>query len=182
MRTMDWLYIKSVEGFPGFKSTYELAENYSTSDPWNDAGNLIKWQDAKASTSGFLAGMGGIISFPLIPVNIIDVMHIQIRMVSAIAIIGGHNPMDDKVKSLVYVCIVGNGIKEVVKTRIIKLAMNRIPFKAIPFIGGIIGGTFDGLTTHAIGTTAREIFVASHIELPTMMNNHHVDRIPLTKV
>jgi uncharacterized protein (DUF697 family) len=50
-----------------------------------------------------------------IPINLASVIYIQIRMIAAIAIMGGHDLKDDKVKSLVYLCMVGNGAKDLLK-------------------------------------------------------------------
>ena len=51
---------------------------------------LIRWQNAKCATSGFIAGLGGSITLPVsIPANISSVLYIQIRMIAAIAYMGG---------------------------------------------------------------------------------------------
>ena len=34
-------------------------------------------------------------------------------------------------------------------------------YKAIPLVGGVIGGSFDGTTTYAIGRAARNVFITS---------------------
>ena len=35
--------------------------------------------------------------------------------------------------------------------------------KAVPFLGGIIGGTFDAITTKAIGTAAKTVFATKNL-------------------
>ena len=50
-----------------------------------------------------------------IPANISSVMYIQIRMIAAIAQMGGHDLKDDRVKSLVYACLTGNAAKDILK-------------------------------------------------------------------
>ena len=50
-----------------------------------------------------------------LPVNITSVMYVQIRMVTAIAIMGGYNVKDDRIRTLVYSCIAANSIAEVAK-------------------------------------------------------------------
>jgi uncharacterized protein (DUF697 family) len=77
---------------------------------------LIRWQNTKAGTSGFITGLGGIITMPIaIPANITSVIFLQIRMIAAIAHMGGHDLKDDRVQSLVYTCLAGNAAKDILK-------------------------------------------------------------------
>lgn len=50
-----------------------------------------------------------------IPANISSVIYVQIRMIAAIAYMGGHDLKDDRVKSLVYTCLTGNAAKDILK-------------------------------------------------------------------
>ena len=50
-----------------------------------------------------------------IPVNLASVIYVQIRMIAAIAHIGGYDLKDDRVKTLVYACMAGNGAKDILK-------------------------------------------------------------------
>lgn len=59
-----------------------------------------------------------------IPANITSVLYVQIRMIAAIAIMGGYNLRDDRVKSLVYVCLVASSTADVVKKLELKLVRN----------------------------------------------------------
>ena len=156
--------------------------------------SLIRWQNTKAGTSGFVTGLGGIITMPVtLPANITSVLYVQIRMISAIAHMGGYDLKDDKVKTFVYACLVGSSAKEIVKKAGIeigkKLATNAIKNisgkvitqinqkvgfrlvtkfgekgvvnlgKAIPLLGGLIGGAIDTASTNTIGNTARDMFI-----------------------
>lgn len=119
MQALDWAYDKAVNGgIPGTDTVEELARSYiktgkSLIDQAND---LIFWQNSKSATSGFLSGLGGVVILPLtLPANFTSVIFIQIRMIAAIAYLGGHDIKDDKVKSLVYMCLCGNGIKDIMK-------------------------------------------------------------------
>lgn len=196
MQTLDWAYEKAINGIPGLDSASELAESYTCKGGTNseNANALIRWQNTKAGTSGFLTGLGGILTMPVtIPANISSVMYIQIRMIASIAYIGGYDLRDDKVKTLVYTCLAGNAAKDILKdigivigtkmtTNMIKnisgktiLAINKkVGFrlltkfgekgainlgKTIPFVGGVIGATFDSFTTNTIGNIARDTFI-----------------------
>jgi hypothetical protein len=97
--------------------------------------SLIRWQNTKSATSGFLSGLGGVIVMPVaIPANITSVILVQIRMVAAIAHMGGHDLKSDEVKTFVYACLAGNGAKDILKNSGIgigkKLAISGI--KKIP--------------------------------------------------
>lgn len=118
MQALDWAYDKSINGISGLDSATELAESYmkqngSLEDKVN---SLIRWQNTKAGTSGFLTGLGGLITMPItIPANISSVMYVQIRMIAAIAHMAGHDLRDDRVKSLVFTCLTGNAAKDILK-------------------------------------------------------------------
>jgi uncharacterized protein (DUF697 family) len=150
---------------------------------------------SKAGASGFLTSVGGLITLPVaIPANMASVLFIQVRMIAAIAHMAGYDLKDDKVKSLVYICTVGNGAKDLLKDIGIAIgeraAINliqkisektitninqRVGFKlltkfgssgaislgkAVPLVGGVIGGTFDTVTTLAVGKAAKKTFLA----------------------
>lgn len=196
MELLDWSYEKAINGVTGLDSATELAESYLKDDePKVDQVNsLIRWQNTKAATSGFVTGLGGIITLPVaIPANIASVIFVQIRMIAAIAHIGGFDLKDDQVKTMVYACLTGNTAKEILKevgieigkkvaTNAIKgisgktlTAINqKVGFKlltkfgekgvinlgkTVPFIGGIIGGTVDSITTNTVGNAARDTFI-----------------------
>lgn len=183
-KTLDWAYSKAVSGFSGADSAYDLGNSYLQQEGSlsQQVDSLIKWQVAKASTSGFITGLGGIMTMPItIPANIASVIYIQIRMITAIAYMGGYDIKDDRVKSLIYISMAGNGAKELLKdigvragekflTRTLEKVSVKLAAKigeksvaslgkAIPFVGGIIGGSFDGVSTKIVGRVAKRIFI-----------------------
>ena len=195
---LDWAYDTAISGPPPFDSAEDLAASYMQDDaPVVDQVNsLIRFQVTKAATSGFLSGLGGLITLPItVPANVGVVIVVQLRMIAAIAIMGGHDVRDDQVKALVYACLVGNGAKEIVREAGIKIGeklalsgIRRIPGavltkinqavgfrlltkfgekgvvnfgKAIPLVGGVIGGTVEAISTNAVGNVARDIFTAT---------------------
>lgn len=91
--------------------------------------------------------MGGLITLPVaVPANITSVILVQMRMVAAIAHMGGYDLKDDQVKSFVYACLAGNGAKDILKNAGIqigkKLAVNgikKIPFEVIKKINQAVG-------------------------------------------
>ena len=118
MDVLNWSYDKAVQGVAGLDSAYDLADDYlkQHGSLHDQANSLIRWQNTKAGTSGFLTGLGGIITLPVaIPANVASVMYVQIRMIAAIAHMGGYNLNDDRVKSLVFLCLTGNAAKDILK-------------------------------------------------------------------
>lgn len=198
IKTLDWSYEKAVNGLPGAETAEELARSYLTQNGTlaSKAESLVRWQIAKASTSGFVTGLGGFTTLPVaVPANVASVLYIQIRMIAAIAVIGKHDIRDDKVKALVYLCLCGNAVIEPLRdvgikvgSRLTAAAINKISGatltkinqavgqrlltkagqtgainfgKAVPIMGGLIGGTVDGVTTKAIGAIAITTFLTS---------------------
>lgn len=181
---LDWVYNKALTGFTGTDSAYSLAHSYLNTPGTlsEQVDRLIKWQVTKSATSGFITGFGGFALMPFsVPANIASVIYIQIRMIAAIAHMGGHDLQNDRVKSMIYICMAGNGAKELAKDAGIKAgekALRNISqkaagkisesignkgltklTKAIPVMGGIIGASFDAITTKITGDIAKKIFI-----------------------
>ncbi|MDR5750348.1 MULTISPECIES: EcsC family protein [unclassified Caballeronia] len=195
-QALEWAYDKAMNGIPGTGTAEELAEQYmkGSGSVVDAANSLIRWQNTKAATSGFITGLGGLITLPVtIPANVASVLYVQLRMITAIAYIGGHDPRDDRVKALAYACLAGSAAKDILKDAGIavaqKVAINSIKGisgatitkinqavgfrlltkfgstgvinlgKAVPFLGGIVGATFDSVTTNLVGNVARDTFI-----------------------
>ena len=128
-----------------------------------------------------------------LPVNLTSVLFIQIRMIAAIAYLGGYDLKDDRVKTLCFACLCGNGARELLKNVGIEIgkkmaisALKRLPGRvfieinkavgfrlltkfgekgvinvgrAVPGLGGLIGGGVDLAWTNAIGNQARDTFI-----------------------
>lgn len=197
---LDFVYDKAVSGVVGVDSAIDIANSYIADggDIHDQADALIRWQIAKAASSGFLAGLGGVLTLPIaIPANMFTVIYVQVRMIAAIAHMGGHDIKDDRVRVMVYSCLVATSAIDVAKDvgiafsgklaasairqisgETIKRINQAVGFrlltkfgekgvvnlgKAIPFLGGVLGGTIDGVTTNVIGNIARDTFLG----LPT---------------
>lgn len=211
-KALEWGYEKAVTGGGVLGTAQSLGDEYLRSNNYNkkDAANsLIRWQNTKAATGGFVTNLGGAITIPIaIPANMASTLYIQLRMIAAIAHIGGHDVLDDKTKTLCFVCLTGNSAAEIVKsagvqfgtkftastikkyvtgtviTKINQAVGFRLVTKAgttgilnltklVPVVGGLVGGTFDGVTTNIIGNTARNAFInddlsgeAAHVRSP----------------
>jgi len=59
--------------------------------------------------------MGGLATLPVsIPADLAATYFIQLRMIAAIAKLGGLDPRADRVRTYCYLCLVGDGLNEVV--------------------------------------------------------------------
>lgn len=114
---LDWGYEKALTGVPTMDSAYALAEEYTTKYGVEEGiEKLVTVQVTKCGTSGFLAGLGGVLTLPVaIPANVGSVLFIQMRMISSIAIMRGYNLKDDQVQTFVYAALTGTAATEVLK-------------------------------------------------------------------
>mgnify|MGYP005876593997 FL=1 len=149
LKSLDWAYDKAIIGVPGLDSAQDIANDFSQKEGTliEKVNSLIKWQNAKAGTSGFITGLGGLLTLPVtLPVNITSVMYVQIRMVAAIAVMGGYDVKDDRIRTLVYSCIAANTVTEVAKdfglslsNKLLIKAIKKIPIQVIRRINQAIG-------------------------------------------
>ena len=83
------LYDGALKGIPGSKSVEALAQEYLSNcggKKEQAAEQLIRMQVTKCTTTGFLTGLGGLITLPAtITADIGSSMYVQIRMIAAIA-------------------------------------------------------------------------------------------------
>ena len=154
MEALDFAYEKALNGMPGVDSVAELAADYleefrsgKVATLEEAANSLIRWQNTKSATSGFVTGLGGLLVMPVtIPANLASVYFIQIRMIGAIAHMAGYDVRNDKVKALIYSCLVGNAAKEVLKDvgiqlgkKLAQTSINRISGEVIKKINQAVG-------------------------------------------
>lgn len=194
LKALEWAYERALTSapFPGVDNAISLAQNYlkHAGSLEQQVNSLIRWQNTKAASIGFVTGLGGAAVLPImIPSNIASILFIQIRMISAIALMGGHDLKDDKVKTLIFVCMCGTSSLDLLKgfsIRISKHALLKINqeaitkintavgirllarsgesgaislTKAVPLFGGLLGGAFDAVTTNMIGKVAKKVFI-----------------------
>ena len=129
-----------INGLGPLKSASELADEYlsDSSYPDNDAriNALINWETSKNFTSGFLTGLGGLLTLPVaVPAGLGASWVMQARMVGAIAKIQGHDTKEERVRTLALLAIVGDAGKEVVKQAGVQVG-NKLGMKALKAVPG----------------------------------------------
>ena len=153
MKLLDKLYDNSIQGIPKVSEPIDkLAEDYlsKNSDIQKAAKSFINYQIAKCTTSGFITGLGGLITLPVaIPANVGSVLYVQMRMIACLAYMGGYDTNSDQVQTLVYACLAGISLDQVVKQVGIKFGMKmaqamvkKIPGKVLTKINQKVGFRF----------------------------------------
>lgn len=140
MDVMSKCYQAALDGLPGSKSCEELAQEYMDRYKASTiaAKELIKQQLLKCSASGFITGFGGLLTLPLtVPANVASVLYVQMRMIAALAAIGGYDVRSDEVQTLVYLCLVGSSLTDVVKSTGIKIA-NKVTTNMLKKLPGAV--------------------------------------------
>ena len=197
MSLLDRLYEQAVNGIQKVSPPIEnLAADYLGKNPDVEvaAKKFVNYQIAKCTTSGFLTGLGGLITLPVaIPANVSSVLYVQMRMIACLAYMGGYDTHSDQVQTLVYACLAGISLDQVLKnvgiqfgTKFTMAMVKKIPGtvltkinqrvgfrfvtkfgskglinlgKAVPVVGGVIGGGFDFVETKLIANRAYKMFI-----------------------
>lgn len=186
-----------IDGVGPLSSAEELAQEYLNDSSYssNDerVGALIRWETSKNFGSGFLTGLGGLITLPAsVPAALGASWAIQARMSAAIAVIHGYDVHEDRVRTFVFLTLLGDAGKEVMRQAGIKIGrrvtlalIKKIPgrvlieinkkvgfrlltkagergvvnfTKAVPIIGGLVGGTVDAIACQVVGQFAKKCF------------------------
>lgn len=153
LEILNTLYIKSVNGIPKVSLPIDdLVEDYvkKNSNVEEAAKSLINNSIVKCGTSGFVTGFGGFLSMiATLPANITSVMYVQLRMCCAIAKMAGYDIHSDQVQTLIYACLTGSAISDVLKQAGIKFGnkfgvamVKKIPGKTLTAINQKVGFRF----------------------------------------
>jgi hypothetical protein len=133
-KVMDSCYEKAINGIPKVSLAVddlaiEYLDKYKTKD--KAVRKMINTQIIKCTTSGFVTGLGGAITLPVaIPANIGSVLYVQLRMIACTAYVAGYNVNDDEVQTLIYACLVGVSVNQLLKQAGVKVGQ-KVAYKAI---------------------------------------------------
>ncbi|NJK93054.1 MAG: EcsC family protein [Blastochloris sp.] len=126
LKLTEWITDRAIQGVPPLCSAENLALEYKIDASYPDDEErieaLINWETTKNFTSGFITGLGGLITLPVaIPAAFGASWILQARMAAAIAKLSGHDLKSDRVRTFVLICLAGEAGKEVVKEVGIKI-------------------------------------------------------------
>jgi len=69
LKIVKWIATKGIEGVPPLSSAENLASEYLIDLGYEDnderVDSLINWETSKNFTSGFITGLGGVITMPI---------------------------------------------------------------------------------------------------------------------
>jgi uncharacterized protein (DUF697 family) len=137
-KVLNNIYNLAVTGNGSFgDSIQELADEYvERYGPTEKAiDKMVSNQRLKCTATGFVTGLGGLVTLPItIPADLASSLYIEIRMIAAVAAIRGYDINSDEVKTLVYLCIVGNSVGDVLKQAGLKSLTNYSAKVLIPKI------------------------------------------------
>lgn len=150
MTILDELYGKALQGLPKVSKPIDiLADDYLRRNDTREkaAKEMIRYQVAKCGTSGVVSGLGGVITLPVaLPANITSVLYMQLRMIAAVAYIGGFDIQSDQVQTLAYACLTGSAVADILKSTGIKVgqkfaiaAIDKIPGRVLISINQKVG-------------------------------------------
>jgi uncharacterized protein (DUF697 family) len=137
-KVLNNIYNLAVTGNGSFgDSIQELADEYvERYGPTEKAiDKMVSNQRLKCTATGFVTGLGGLVTLPItIPADLASSLYIEIRMIATVAAIRGYDINSDEVKTLVYLCIVGNSVGDVLKQAGLKSLTNYSAKVLIPKI------------------------------------------------
>jgi uncharacterized protein (DUF697 family) len=180
-----------LSGAEDLAGEYLIDASYENDDQRVDA--LIRWETRKNFTSGFITGLGGVVTFPVsIPAALGASWVIQARMAGAIAKIYGHDLGSPRVRTKVLLSLAGDVAREAMKdlglkvdNKLTQRAVDQIPGRAlveinkrigarlltkvgqrvvlrfpraVPVLGGVVGGSLDAVVCRMVGRTAKSLF------------------------
>lgn len=153
MKILDSCYEKCLNGIPKVSPSVEEMANdylkkYKTKEEACKA--MIRNQIAKCATSGFITGFGGFITMPVtLPANITSVIYVQMRMIACTSYMAGFDLNSDQTQTLVYACLAGVAVNNVMKQASIKFGVKfanglikKIPGKVLTKINQKVGFRF----------------------------------------
>ncbi len=121
-------YDKAIVGIPKMEEPVkEVASKYMLkyTDVNKAVSKYVAYQQAKCGTSGFVTGLGGLLTLPVaVPANLASVIYMQLRTITTIACMYGHDPKDEYVRTLAYACLTGNAMTDILASVGIVLGEN----------------------------------------------------------
>ena len=150
MKFLDEAYKKVLDGIPRVSPPVKtFAEDYLKKHKTKEAAckSMMKNQIIKCTTSGAIAGFGGLITLPVtLPANIANVSYVQIRMIACTAYMAGYELNSDQTQTFVYACLAGVAVNQLLKKVGIKIGekifdnlIDKIPGRVLNAINKKVG-------------------------------------------
>lgn len=151
MQIVNGILSHGIDGIGPMSSSKELASEYRKDSSYENmeqrVDSLINWETSKNFGSGFLTGLGGLLILPVtVPASLYSSWVVQGRMAGAIAELYGHSVDDDRVRTFVLLSLIGDSVKEVMKSsgvqigqKVVLNAIQQIPGRVLIEINKKVG-------------------------------------------
>ena len=139
-KLLSRLLDKALGGIPPLSSAESLATEYLTDQSYAShderVASLVKRETTKNFATGFLTGLGGVITLPVgVPAALGASWLIQARMAGAIARIYGHDLNDGRVRTMILLSLAGDVAREAMEDLGIDLG-GKLPNRVIKQVPG----------------------------------------------
>ncbi|OGG93544.1 MAG: hypothetical protein A2527_11595 [Candidatus Lambdaproteobacteria bacterium RIFOXYD2_FULL_50_16] len=126
IKALDHLLKMGLEGVGPLKSAVDLARTYEEDPKLKSKGErisaLAQRELKKTFAGGFVTSLGGLISLPIaIPASMAVAWVLQIRMVGAMAHLGGFDLNEPPVRTAIALCLLGKRGKELVESDFVEI-------------------------------------------------------------
>lgn len=173
---LEWAYKMAVNvDLPGLDSAEELAKEYlaKSGTPAERVDKLVKDYQVKTGLVGAATGAGGLMT---LPVNLVSSTLLQMRMAAAIALMGGWQLGDEKVKRALILCALGSKVVNKLTSAVLEKAAQKaavkltgkVMGKSVPLMGMVVSGAIDAAATKTIGVAAKQWFITNVPEVLTV--------------
>ncbi|ALB49562.1 hypothetical protein AFK64_02930 [Cronobacter sakazakii] len=183
------MYALAVEGTAVTDSAAVLADCYLQNgmSRAEAAESLVLYESLKACGSGFSSGLAGGALLPLtVTADVCSSLFIQMRLCAAVAIIGGHDTADPRVRLLCWGALAGDACSDAIsgiiarlltrardlpqaETALLTVVRDALLLKSshvllresllLPLLGGVINGGAAWLITRLTGQLAIHLFI-----------------------
>lgn len=148
-KLIDWIIDVGVNGFGVLPAAEKVAEHHrrmcSTEEEAIDS--VIAWRTAHAAGTGFVTGLGGLVTLPIsIPTGLASSYALAANTSAAIAILRGYDIESDQARTFILLSLIGDASVEVLRTvginigaKIAKNFINQVPGKILIEINKKVG-------------------------------------------
>jgi hypothetical protein len=125
---VECLLLTAIQGVPQLRlhSAQELALDYKNNPKFKDTHqrvrHLIRWETSKNFSTGFITGLGGLITLPItLPAALGASWMLQARLAAAVAYLYGYDLESKPVQTMTLLCLLGDSAVEMVKKAGVRL-------------------------------------------------------------
>jgi len=140
IKVIKSLLSHGVDGLGPMSSSQELANEYLYDERYDTATERVKaltsWETKRSFGAGFITSVGGLVTLPVtVPAGVYASFFLQARLAGAIACLHGHSVEEERVRTTILLCLLGNAGKELIKEAGVSVA-NKVALNLVEKIPG----------------------------------------------